>query len=89
MKFLSALTLAAGLATALPAAAPGPVDAGGALAARQSLTTRTDLESGSSSSCPRAIFIFARATGEPGNMVRASAATRGRLVPGERESPSS
>jgi cutinase len=32
-------------------------------------TTRNDLERGSAGSCPEAILIFARATGEPGNMV--------------------
>ena len=32
--------------------------------------TRNDLERGSAGDCPEAIFIFARATGEPGNMVR-------------------
>lgn len=71
MKFLSTLILAAGLATALPAAAPSPADDGvAALEARQSGSTRNDLESGSSANCPRAIFIFARATGEIGNIVR-------------------
>ena len=32
-------------------------------------STKNDLEQGSSSSCPKVIFIFARASGESGNMV--------------------
>ena len=31
-------------------------------------TTRTELEDGSSSACPKAIFIFGRGSTEPGNM---------------------
>ena len=38
--------------------------------ARQlSSSTKNDLEQGSSSNCPKVIFIFARASSEQGNMV--------------------
>lgn len=37
--------------------------------ARQLSNTKNDLERGSSSNCPEVIFIFARASGEGGNMV--------------------
>jgi len=67
MKFLSLLT-AAGLAAALPAP-PAVVDNAAEIEARQLVPSiRTDLEKGSSSNCPKAILIFARASGEPGNM---------------------
>ncbi|KAF1952543.1 carbohydrate esterase family 5 protein [Byssothecium circinans] len=39
-----------------------------ALPLQTAATTRTELESGSSSACPKAIFIFARGSTEPGNM---------------------
>ncbi|KAK4098034.1 carbohydrate esterase family 5 protein [Parathielavia hyrcaniae] len=72
MKFLQLLA-AAGLAAALPTV-PVEVESTAEIeardleiAARQS-STRNDLESGSSSNCPRVIFIFARASTEPGNM---------------------
>jgi hypothetical protein len=65
MKFLSLLA-AAGLVAALPTV---PVEETAShLEARQS-TTRNDLENGSSNNCPGVIFIFARASTEPGNMV--------------------
>ncbi|KAG9250988.1 cutinase-domain-containing protein [Emericellopsis atlantica] len=58
--FIAATTLLAGSAMAAPA-----VD----LEERQlGSITRNDLEDGSAGDCPEAIFIFARATGEPGNM---------------------
>jgi cutinase len=63
MKFLSIVTLAAGIVSAAPA-----VDAETrSIEARQS-SSRSDLESGSSSNCPSVILIFARASGESGNM---------------------
>jgi cutinase len=68
MKFLQILA-AAGVVAALPAAAPVELDNDARLAARQLSSTSNDLENGSSSNCPRVIFIFARASGEPGNMV--------------------
>jgi len=68
MKFLHILA-AAGIASALPAPAPVDVEVAD-IEARPLSTTRNELESGSSSNCPRVIFIFARASTEPGNMVR-------------------
>ncbi|GKU05635.1 carbohydrate esterase family 5 protein [Fusarium langsethiae] len=41
---------------------------GGGLGGLGGSSTRNDLEQGTAGSCPKAIFIFARATGEPGNM---------------------
>ncbi|KAK4156588.1 cutinase-like protein [Chaetomidium leptoderma] len=68
MKFFQILATA-GLAAALPAAVPVEVNSNAAeIEARQLSSTRNDLENGSSSNCPRVIFIFARASGEPGNM---------------------
>ncbi|KAI8300000.1 Cutinase 1 [Colletotrichum sp. SAR11_240] len=63
MKFFSVLSLA----IALAAAAPVEVETGVALETRQS-STRNELETGSSSACPKVIYIFARASTEPGNM---------------------
>lgn len=54
---LSTLLAFAGLAAANP------------VARQFSDTTRDDLERGSSSDCPKVIFVFARASTEPGNMV--------------------
>ncbi len=69
MKFLQLLT-AAGLVAALPAAAPiENVAEIAEIEARQLSSTRNELESGSSSNCPKVIFIFARASTEIGNMV--------------------
>lgn len=67
MKFLALFAAAASLVAALPA----PVHEAEVihtLQARQS-STRNDLESGNSNNCPEAIFIFARASTEVGNMV--------------------
>uniref|UniRef100_L2FTK7 Cutinase n=1 Tax=Colletotrichum fructicola (strain Nara gc5) TaxID=1213859 RepID=L2FTK7_COLFN len=61
MKFLSVLSLAITLA----AAAPVEVETGVALETRQS-STRNELETGTA--CPKVIYIFARASTEPGNM---------------------
>ena len=59
MKFLT-LSMLASLAAASPIT----------LSARQLGTnTRSDLENGKAGSCPKAIFIFARASSETGNMV--------------------
>ncbi|KAL2140130.1 hypothetical protein VTI28DRAFT_4212 [Corynascus sepedonium] len=66
MKFLSLLT-AAGLAAALPAPSVEVSNAAD-IEARQLSSTRNELENGNSASCPSVIFIFARASGEPGNM---------------------
>ncbi|KAL2760098.1 carbohydrate esterase family 5 protein [Sodiomyces alcalophilus JCM 7366] len=62
MKTLTLLSVAAALAWALPTDVSS-----GALEARQS-NTRSELENGSASNCPSVIFIFARASGESGNM---------------------
>ncbi|KAJ0383327.1 hypothetical protein COL922a_010696 [Colletotrichum nupharicola] len=64
MKFLSVLSLAITLA----AAAPVEFETGVALETRQS-STRNELETGSSSACPKVIYIFARASTEPGPIV--------------------
>ncbi|KAK1499582.1 cutinase [Colletotrichum cuscutae] len=67
MKFFSILSLAVTLAAAAPVEV---VDTGVAdLQVRQTGATSNELESGSSSACPKVIFIFARASTEPGNMV--------------------
>ncbi|KAK3905157.1 cutinase [Staphylotrichum tortipilum] len=67
MKFLTLLTTAT-LAAALPSTPAPAEDAPALLAARQTSSTRNDLEAGSASNCPRVIFIFARASTEVGNM---------------------
>lgn len=64
MKFFHILAFTASLVAALPAQIAAE---GSELEKRQS-STRNDLESGSSSNCPGVIFIFARASTEPGNM---------------------
>lgn len=71
MKFLQVLA-AAGVVTALPAAVPAVDVQVAEIEARQLGSTSNELESGSSSACPSVIFIFARASTEPGNMVRFS-----------------
>ncbi|KAK4031866.1 cutinase-domain-containing protein [Parachaetomium inaequale] len=57
------LLAAAGLVAALPAPAVNNV---ADVKARHG--TRNDLENGDASACPKVIFIFARASGESGNM---------------------
>lgn len=81
MKFLSILALAGSLANALPveSAATGEmIEWASEADARmtESLLVRTDLETGSSSKCPKAILIYARGSTEPGNMVRKRAAVK-------------
>ncbi|KAI4601989.1 hypothetical protein KJ359_010855 [Pestalotiopsis sp. 9143b] len=61
---LFAIPVLAALAFALPSTN----DAHHSRISRQTLDTRTALEDGSSSSCPQAIFIFARASTETGNI---------------------
>ncbi|KAL5119922.1 hypothetical protein ACEQ8H_002284 [Pleosporales sp. CAS-2024a] len=69
MKFL-ATSLLASLAIAAPLAVPqASSDAEmETLAARQLRTSKNELEQGSSSSCPKVIFVFARGTTEQGNL---------------------
>ena len=75
MKSIAILSLIASIAIASPVAIPAPVAEPAPepitlrLDARQASATRTELESGSSSACPKAIFIFARGSNEAGNMV--------------------
>lgn len=64
MKFLAIISLCAALVAA------APVEVAVDLEVRQTGLTRDELQSGSSSACPRVIFIFARASTELGNMVR-------------------
>jgi cutinase len=69
MKFLTLLS-AAGLVAALPAPPPAAeLDNTAQIEARQLSSTRNDLENGNAANCPSVILIFARASGEPGNMV--------------------
>jgi cutinase len=65
MKFLSILSLVASYAVALPTT-PAPAEHD--VVVRQLSTIRNELENGNSANCPRVILIFARATGEVGNM---------------------
>jgi cutinase len=70
MKFL-ALSMLTSLAAASPMTLAAPE--ADTLEVRQfGSSTRNELEQGSSSNCPKAIFIFARASTEIGNMVRCS-----------------
>lgn len=81
MKFLATLALAVAYVSALPVDSIVQEDVK-LLEARQ-LITRDELESGSSSACPRAILIFARASTETGNMVSmAPSALRSKLLIG-------
>jgi cutinase len=66
MKFL-AVALFAVLATASPIVIPEAEAI--ELQARQLGLSSTELESGSSSACPKAILIFARGSTETGNLV--------------------
>ena len=54
---------------ALALLATGVLAAPTELASRQSRSTRTDLEDGDAADCPSAILVFARGTGEAGNLV--------------------
>lgn len=72
MKHLAVFSLILAFATASPIAVAETKSARAPeseLAARQ-LASSSELENGSSSACPRTIFIWARASGEAGNMVR-------------------
>lgn len=75
MKFLAIISLCAALVAAVPIESPVEVAVDASVAdleVRQTGLTRDELQSGSSSACPRVIFIFARASTELGNMVRPS-----------------
>lgn len=73
MKFISVLTLIAGLVSAVPvevevqALSEREVQAAEVQA---QFLFRNELEDGNPSKCPKAILIFARGSTEPGNMVR-------------------
>ena len=62
---LAIISLFGALVAASPISVPGPE--AHLLEARQS-TVSNQLETGNSGACPRVIFIFARASGEAGNM---------------------
>ena len=68
MRFFAIISICAALVAAAPVEVV--VEAGVAdIEVRQAGLTRNELESGSSSACPRVIFIYARASTEVGNMV--------------------
>ena len=73
MKHFAILSLFVALAASSPIAVPErePVSPPGSELAVRQLATSDELESGSSSACPKTIFIWARASGEAGNMVSA------------------
>lgn len=60
--------------TLIAATKAAPTERDVALSGRQfgAASTRNDLIDGNAAQCPRAIFIFARASGENGNIVRNS-----------------
>jgi cutinase len=62
----------ASLLVLLAAANAAPIDQSVELMERQlgGASTRNDLVNGDAAACPGAIFIFARASGEDGNIVR-------------------
>jgi hypothetical protein len=62
----------AGLLVLLAAANAAPIDQSVELMERQlgGASTRNDLVDGDAAACPGSIFIFARASGEDGNIVR-------------------
>lgn len=71
MKFF-AFSMITALAAASPIS-PAAEFSENALKARQlglGQSTRNELEDGNAGACPKAIFIFARASTETGNMVR-------------------
>jgi cutinase len=70
MKLLHILLTTVSLVAAAPIIQDLPEEA--QIATRQIGSTSNELETGSSSACPRAIFIFARGSTEPGNMASSS-----------------
>lgn len=72
MKFFQLLAATTSLVAALPTT-PAPVQVeqlqSAEIEVRQLNSIRTDVERGSSSRCPKVIYIFARGSTEPGNMV--------------------
>ena len=70
---LFTVTFLAALTAASPIIIPESVAI--ELQARQLGLSSTELESGSSSACPKAILIFARGSTETGNLVRLNRCT--------------
>jgi cutinase len=64
---LSIVSLLAALAAASPVALPE--SSINEIEARQLISSRNELETGSSSACPKAILVFARGSTELGNLV--------------------
>jgi len=70
ISFFTVLSIASPIAVPIAVPKPVAVDTSEiALEVRESIISRTALETGSSSACPKAILIFARGSTEPGNMV--------------------
>jgi cutinase len=67
MKYFTVSLLAA-LVAASPIAVP-EIQISGDIEARQLGSSKNELETGSASNCPKAIFIFARGSTETGNLV--------------------
>lgn len=75
MKFLPLLSATVALASAIPVAEPASASEAELFEveffeAQAAVTTRNDLQNGSSGSCPAVILIYARGSTEAGNMVR-------------------
>jgi len=69
ISFFTVLSIASPIAVPIAVPKPVAVDTSEiALEVRESIISRTALETGSSSACPKAILIFARGSTEPGNM---------------------
>lgn len=78
MQFITAALTLIALVSASPVVITGEKPS--ELEARQLSSTRNDLTSGNSAACPSVIFIFARASGEIGNMVCFAFSLEPRLI---------